>query len=85
MYGHDGQDYPYPEKEPKPLFHPTKRMSLTSIAKAQNITVEQARDCIRKMKGKTKREVLMIRQTHIRVPMTMNEVKERPQWEHKTE
>lgn len=87
MYGHDGQNYPYPKKgqkkEPEPLFHPTKRISLASIAKAQNITIEQVREVIRKMKGKKKREVLMIRQPHIAQPMTMNEVKKTPQWEHK--
>ena len=91
MYGHDGQDYPYPEKETlnnkekrvKSFWHPTKVMTLRSMAQAEGLTVDQMKEAIKQCEGLTDREELMLRMSHVCVPMTRYEVKKKPEWEYK--
>ncbi len=70
-------------------WHPTKVMSLNSIAKAEGLTIDQAKEHIRKVidqadnEKQVLRERLMIRMSHVPVPMTLIEVEKKPEWENK--
>lgn len=64
-------------------WHPTKTMTLRSMAKAEGLTLDQMKEKIRECENLTKREELMLRMSHVPVPMTIMEVNKKPEWEHK--
>lgn len=53
------------------------------MAKAEGLTVDQMKEAIKQCKGLTKREELMLRMSHVCVPMTLVEVEKKPEWENK--
>tara|TARA_Y100000004_G_scaffold82797_1_gene92874 strand:+ start:1775 stop:1942 length:168 start_codon:yes stop_codon:yes gene_type:complete len=53
------------------------------MAKAEGLTVDQMKERIKQCEELTQREELMLRMTHVCVPMTLVEVDKKPQWEHK--
>ena len=65
------------------FWHPTKVMTLRSMAKAEGLTVDQMKEALRQCEGLTVREELMLRMSHVEVPMTIMEVNKKPEWEHK--